>query len=427
MLFDGLIHRILAEKCHTDTYEEDEKQARYLEICSSKAHMEIAPRVYAVSNRFITLKSKEAKRKVISQAFQIMVKNYTLSASERPKNDYNNLKGIDPDIENVKRIGLISSNPMMTSRALRALMCGGNVERLIGTDGRSFENVLVAHLELFFENIIQASSVEKHTLLEAWSPHRTPQKIGAEEDKSTQEEILNHLKERLGQNSDADLKGVCTKIINAVFKEESRGESESKSRPKYVMDEHASFALVTSQSSQQVQGPDVIVFHSYWITSSSTSTYKIKVDVYLYQAKNYKTSTFAVGDIASETNSKLVHSLGVSTSGSANSMRSAYYSKEGVASFLHLLETRMNTELSEMPKDGNRKFETQFVIKKKILVVSEVYRNQLDGIYKAFHDDHGITVWTRENLQPTISVLEEDEMSSTSQDEADEYTIYCKI
>jgi len=55
----------------------------------------------------------------------------------------------------------------------------------------------------------------------------------------------------------------------------------------------------------------------------------------------------------------------------------------------------------------------QFEIKKKILVVSETYFKELDDIYKAFNGYHdGITVWTRETLEPPISVFDEEEMSS---------------
>ena len=115
------------------------------------------------------MKPEKRKKEVISQAFQIMVHNYTITAIKRPQTDYTNyqlLNSISPNIQKVKQVGLIASNPMMTSRALRAVTCGGNVEKLIGTDGRSFENVIGgSHVELYFEHIAKkASSTGKHTL-----------------------------------------------------------------------------------------------------------------------------------------------------------------------------------------------------------------------------------------------------------------------
>ena len=408
MLFDGIIADILTQDAHLVTYE-SEKYERYLQICSSKVHMEVVPRTYLIMNGLINLSIAKRKQH-ISDAFQILVESHTMTASEGPQSDFRTYKeqnALSPNVKKVKQLGLIASDPMMTSPALRALICGGNVEELIGTDGRSFENVIGSHVELYFEHIVKAST-GKHTLREAWPPHRTKKNESDEDNVSgtNQQETLDHLKERLSLNSKTDIIDVSKKIKEAMYTRTQSNRADV--REIITKNVNASFALVLSQSNQQVQGPDVIVFHSRWNAQQDG----INVDVYLYQAKHYKNSAFTTQDVTSLTNSNLVHSLGVHTHTTPYCKLSALYSKEGIHCFLYLLTTYMETELS---------LNAQFEIKKKILVVSETYDKELDDIYKAFHDDHGIAVWTRENLEPTISVFDEEEMSS-SDEEADHNT-----
>lgn len=227
------------------------------------------------------------------------------------------------DVEQIKRLGLIASDPTQTSLALRAVACGGKIKELIRSDDRSFEHVIVAHLELFYEHVVKASSVQRYTFKEApYQCTRTKTKI---DDKERQ--LKNT---RYHCQTGIDIAYIfCKKVVN---------ETTPSS---------ATFALIATISSEpqaQIAGGDVIVFYSHLDETNTT----LNVDVHLYHAKHNASCPFAHTDFDDKKNSKLVHLLGVCTEESDPSINSSFYSRLGMNKLISLLKTGFKLKLLRM-------------------------------------------------------------------------------
>ena len=338
---------------------------RFIDLGSTNIVMDYAVRVYFALNGLANIDEQD-RGKLLLQAFKHLMAESVKSVRANPVS-VTMFIALRVDAEVLDQLlskGLVAAEASNTSNALRYLACDGQTFPLIPADGLSLEVVLKLHL-CRLKKAMGYNSMT-YDLLEAWPPKSTKGDLVLEDAHA----INGELKSRYSGHSLVDI----TALIQLIEREEKDGPTK--------------VAVVLGQKNATAQGPDVMVLSIDYEDSKRT-----KATLDLYQAKNYSNAfKFKTKKLRAS-----VRSLGISIDGEPGkgdvdpNKGSAGYSNHGIIFFARCLAKKLCVSVS---------------ISDRVLVVS-MPLVELDWDAAAFDKakNCGLTVWTKEQMEPTISAL----------------------
>lgn len=375
MLFHGVIPILKDEKL---TEGVDNLSHRRVQLGSTNINMDYAARKYITLNSLGTLwqKKRFVFEQLLGKQFLLLQQDEIASchAAKFPaqKERIASLRGLvnESDYFEALRFGIIAADIKSTSPALRYLACKGATAPLCSQDGIAFKIVLQHHLARIAKVDHDLTCHRKdpyicvpYSLGQAWPPASTK----ADSHLQSQEDVETELSNRYGSGDRKD------DISNIAC----------------LIEGHKEYDLVLTHSVTNVQGADVMVLRK---TAEQRPVY-----LDLFQAKHYDTVPSASG----KTMKVAFASLGVAYDKDSKTFNvtpntgSAGYSYLGIKLFVD--------RLSEV-------FQEQIHIGHRIIVFSQ----KSDQMIKkpSWNDfpwqpasENNVWIWTREMLEPTISVL----------------------
>jgi hypothetical protein len=311
----------------------------------------------------------------------------------------NDLRPTPTDFEDTLNRGLITADFANTSNALCYLACGGRTAPLDAQDGIAFEIILQHHL------VRLSQACHNRNIQQEQDPNQRSKK---ENEKASEDEIYFCGQYDLRQawppsSSKGDGRLVTCRDVEDELAARYDGCQDDDhddadvdvTKIVELVGNKAKFDLVMRQTVSNVQGADVLVL--------SKADAVISLD--MYQAKHYKT----IPGPTTKSIKSAFSSLGVAIVGDDIHTEPV----TGSAGFSYLGTRRFAESLKQ-------KLGTKVLIRKRVLVFSkdwEALSSQTGwGTFKfekAY--EKGLMLWTREMMEPTISVL--DYVPSSSQDD----------
>jgi hypothetical protein len=366
---------------------------RLVDLGSTNIVMDYAARVYFKLNGLANI-SQEGRDKLLLQAFQYLMVEFARKGIERNPVSEETCKKWALGAQGLNRIlsiGLVAADAVNTSNALRYLACDGQTFPLIPADGMSLEIVLQLHL-CRLQKVMSYDSMP-YDLLEAWPPKSTKGSILLADKGVTEDELEARYSGHAFVDIAALSRMIKSKVLPTPIIVEDAAVKAPSTRPMPDVewgkntDKPKTTVVVMRQTNATAQGPDVMVLSIGHINSLITTA-----TLDLYQAKNCSVP------FGFDTNKlrESVQSLGISISDVNGddlhpNTGSAGYSYLGIKYFANCLTKELGVSVE---------------IHSRVLVVSWSL-GQMTWTAADFKKakEGGLTVWTKEQMEPTISAL----------------------
>ena len=356
MLFDGIIPILKDEKLTVGIQESGLEQKLH-GLCSSKIIMDFAARAYVQLNRLKDL-SQDQRQNIISRSFLFLLKSSCDAVQNKhayPIGTFDSLSV--QSMVDLTLMGVVASNPLDTSPALRFLACNGHTDELIPADWISFDGLVAVHLRRFMYASKDCSLVV-HTLREAW-----PGKAIARPRDSI--DVSKELTRNFKDYSFDDVRNL-TKIIL----ENGPGK----------------LAIIMKQRVPSAQSADIIILEA------TVEQRKVELCFDLFKAKHCAT----IPGVKTDTFRDWVKSIGVDMGGSEKDHRHEY-SLLGIEYLGNCLKESLCAKFASV----------DVAIRGRFLVVSKGFKETpwKEDDVTHMKQDYKLTLWTREHLEPTFSAI----------------------
>jgi len=369
-----------------NTLRVDNPSERRVELGSTNIVMDYAARVYIHLNGLSRLhdNSKEESEAFLLSQFRLLVFGVLRSLKDAGNPAFQCPFALNwSEYESVLRAGLITTDIVSTSSALRYIGCKGQTAPLDAQDGVAFEIVIQYHLIRLCKAQYNADRgtdkpnpkyyCGRYDLAQAWPPSST-KKDGLKTEKEVSEEIDS----RYGIEQDKSRPKKDAKEIAELLKQKGCDE----------------YDLVLRQTVNNVQGADVLVL-SKRLVNGDTGQKEANLD--LYQAKHYN----KIPSLNSNETTGAFSSLGVDFDAKDDLFETE--PKAGSAGYSYKGTQKFVVELS-------RALDVSVRVRKRVVVFSQGWNSfSKSTSWTKFNfatgESKNVWIWTREMLEPTISAL----------------------